>query len=228
MNLCKGCVAATLSLLLLLGCEQAGERERLTELETDLQRFSYSMGVDVARNMKGIPGELDFEAMVQGIEDTWAGEHALCTEEEALECLNKEMALRRDAAVGKAKEEGVKFLEENGKRSEVTTTASGLQYEVLSEGSGAKPVASSMVTVHYTGTLTDGTTFDSSKERGEPATFPLNGVISGWTEGLQLMSPGASYRFFIPAELGYGERGAGNVIPPGSTLIFDVDLISFE
>ncbi|MGR9100293.1 MAG: FKBP-type peptidyl-prolyl cis-trans isomerase [Gammaproteobacteria bacterium] len=121
--------------------------------------------------------------------------------------------------------EGTAFLSENAKNPEVVTTESGLQYLVINEGDGAKPFASDSVTVHYQGTTIDGEEFDSSYRRGEPATFPLNHVIAGWTEGLQLMSEGAKYRFFIPSELAYGERGAGRTIGPNSTLIFDVELI---
>lgn len=120
---------------------------------------------------------------------------------------------------------GREFLEENAKNDSVTQTASGLQYMVLKEGTGAKPGPTDEVTVHYTGRLINGTVFDSSVDRGEPATFPLNQVIPGWTEGLQLMSEGAKYRLFIPSELAYGEKGAGNDILPNSTLIFDVELI---
>jgi len=123
-------------------------------------------------------------------------------------------------------EEGKKFLDENGQRPEVTTLPSGLQYEVLTEGTGKKPAGpSSMVTVHYEGKLIDGNVFDSSYKRNQPATFGLNQVISGWTEGLQLMSEGSKYRLFIPYHLGYGERGAGGAIPPYATLIFDVELL---
>ncbi len=123
---------------------------------------------------------------------------------------------------------GREFLAENAKNDSVTQTASGLQYMVLKEGTGAKPGPTDQVTVHYTGRLLDGTVFDSSVDRGEPATFPLNGVIAGWTEGLQLMSEGAKYRLFIPSELAYGEKGAGEQILPNSTLIFDVELIKVE
>ncbi|MCA1950988.1 MAG: FKBP-type peptidyl-prolyl cis-trans isomerase, partial [Treponema sp.] len=130
------------------------------------------------------------------------------------------------AADNKAKE--TKFLEDNGKKPGVKTTASGLQYEVISEGTGAKPQASDTVKVHYTGTLIDGTKFDSSVDRGEPAVFPLDQVIPGWTEAIQLMSVGSKYKFFIPSSLAYGESGAGNVIPPNSALIFEVELIGIE
>jgi FKBP-type peptidyl-prolyl cis-trans isomerase FklB len=123
---------------------------------------------------------------------------------------------------------GQDFLEENKKRPEVVALPSGLQYEILVEGQGPRPVATNKVTCHYHGTLIDGTVFDSSVRRGQPATFPLNGVIKGWTEGVQLMPAGSKWRFFIPPNLAYGDRGAGAQIGPGSTLIFDVELISFN
>ena len=128
----------------------------------------------------------------------------------------------------KAKEEGEKFLAENAKREGVKTTASGLQYEVLEATLGQKPKATDTVKVHYEGTLIDGTVFDSSYKRGESISFPLNGVIKGWTEGLQLMSIGSKYKFFIPYQLAYGERGAGGSIPPYATLIFTVELLGIE
>ena len=128
----------------------------------------------------------------------------------------------------KAKEEGEKFLAENGKREGVKTTASGLQYEVLEATLGQKPKATDSVKVHYEGTLIDGTVFDSSYKRGEPISFPLSGVIKGWTEGLQLMSVGSKFKFFIPYQLAYGERGAGGSIPPYAALIFTVELLGIE
>ena len=123
---------------------------------------------------------------------------------------------------------GKEFLLENAKRDGVFTTVSGLQYEVLAQGSGASPKATDEVTVHYHGTLTDGRVFDSSVERGQPATFPVNGVIPGWIEALQLMNVGSKYKLFIPSDLAYGERGAGQMIGPNSTLIFEVELISIK
>ncbi|MCL4123046.1 UNVERIFIED_CONTAM: hypothetical protein GTU68_040395 [Idotea baltica] len=126
------------------------------------------------------------------------------------------------------KEEGLAYLAKNGTRPEVTTTESGLQYEVLVAAEGPKPAASNTVTVHYVGMLLNGDMFDSSVDRGEPATFPLGRVISGWTEGVQLMSTGEKYRFYIPYDLAYGSRGAGADIPPYSTLIFDVELLSWK
>ena len=140
--------------------------------------------------------------------------------EPAAETVNEERApIKDNLTIGR------EFLEENAKNDSVKVTESGLQYMVLKEGNGAKPGPTDTVTVHYTGTLIDGKVFDSSVERGEPATFPLNRVIPGWTEGLQLMSEGSKYRLFIPSELAYGEKGAGDDILPNSTLIFDVELI---
>ena len=124
------------------------------------------------------------------------------------------------------KKAGAEFLAENAKKEGVKVTASGLQYRVITEGSGNKPVASSKVKVHYTGKLLDGTVFDSSVQRGEPIDFALNQVIPGWTEGVQLMTPGSKYEFYIPSDLAYGDRGAGNAIPPGAALIFEVELLA--
>ena len=123
---------------------------------------------------------------------------------------------------------GTIFLEANGKKEDVTTTASGLQYKVIQPGSGPRPKATDTVNVHYKGTFLDGKTFDSSYDRGQPISFPLNGVIAGWTEGVQLMPVGATYEFYIPSHLAYGERGAGGVIPPNSTLIFVVELLGIK
>ena len=138
------------------------------------------------------------------------------------------MAAKAKAKAEAVKVESKKFLEENAKKEGVKTTESGLQYTVIKEGEGAKPKATDTVKVHYKGTLVDGTEFDSSYKRGEPISFPLNGVIKGWTEGLQLMPVGSTYRFFIPSDLGYGDRGAGADIPGGAALIFDVELIEIN
>lgn len=145
--------------------------------------------------------------------------------EEAQKLINDYLQDLQQKAEAQAREEGNNFLAENGKKENVKTTASGLQYIVEKEGEGAQPTAEDEVTVHYTGKLLNGTVFDSSVNRGEPATFPLNRVIPGWTEGVQLMKEGAKYTFFIPSDLAYGPQGIPNVIPPHSTLIFDVELI---
>ena len=145
-----------------------------------------------------------------------------------MEAMDEKAQAKAKAKAEAVKVESKKFLEENAKKEGVKTTESGLQYTVIKEGEGAKPKATDTVKVHYKGTLVDGTEFDSSYKRGEPISFPLNGVIKGWTEGLQLMPVGSTYRFFIPSDLGYGDRGAGADIPGGAALIFDVELIEIN
>lgn len=172
---------------------------------------------------------LNREAMGRGVYDGISkNDKALMTVEEAQKFIETAMKDAQERKFGPAKAEGAKFLADNAQREGVVVTESGLQYEVIAEGKGPKPTAAQTVKVHYTGTLIDGTVFDSSVERGEPVEFILNRVIPGWTEGVQLMSKGAKYKFYIPYELGYGERGAGEDIPPYSTLIFEVELLDFH
>ena len=204
---------------------------------TKQEKSSYAIGINVGNNMKHDGLELDYNAFMQGIRDAYDGKNQF-TDQEMQEIFKEiqadlqakqmeQQAKQKDIAAAEI-EKGAKFLAENKKNPEVKETASGLQYMVLQEGKGEHPTATSRVTVHYTGKLIDGTVFDSSVDRGEPITFGLNQVIRGWTEGLQLMTPGSKYRFFIPYNLAYGEQGAGGAIPGGATLIFDVELISFE
>lgn len=197
---------------------------------TKEQKMGYALGANVGTNMKQDIKELDFDAFMQGLKDAYAGANKF-TDQQMQEIFNDlQQYIQEQKKSGAAAEiaKGAKFLEENKKNPEVKETPSGLQYMVLQEGKGEHPTATSRVTVHYTGKLLDGTVFDSSVERGEPITFGLNQVIRGWTEGLQLMTPGSKYRLFIPYNLAYGENGAGGMIPGGATLIFDVELISFE
>ena len=169
--------------------------------------------------------ELSYEDLALGIQDIVTGEAPKISFQEAQEVLNK-FFTELEAKAGKAeKEKGEKFLAENAKREGVRTTASGLQYEVMVEGKGDKPKATDTVRCHYHGTLVDGTVFDSSVRRGEPADFPVNGVIAGWVEALQLMPVGSKWKLYIPYNLGYGARGAGQSIPPYATLIFEVELL---
>jgi FKBP-type peptidyl-prolyl cis-trans isomerase FkpA len=214
------CIAAT------GGCKKAPVR--LEKLDSDMQKFSYAIGMDMGGYLKNQVGEIDLTAFQQGLEDARTGGQVLLTEEEATNIKMTEGQKRTEAKAKASEETSKVYLETNGKKAGVTTTASGLQYEVITAAEGPKPTPESTVTVHYTGMLADSTVFDSSVKRGQPATFPLGGVIPGWTEGLQLMSTGSKYRFVIPPALGYGPRGAGNVIPPNSVLIFEVELISFE
>ena len=195
-------------------------------------QLSYALGINIAEYLRGMPMEPDIELVIQGLRDLFARNPKMSQEEynRAMHlCQDKMRAAAQTRAAedaAKYKAEGAAFLAENGKKPGIRTTPSGLQYEVLAEGSGKSPAASDTVRVHYTGKLLNGTVFDSSVERGEPAEFGLSQVIAGWTEGLQLMKPGAKYRFFIPSELAYGEHGAGNSIPPHATLIFDVELLA--
>ena len=194
-------------------------------LETDEDRLSYSLGVLISENLKQQNFEdLNLDLLYQGIGQNTAGESQL-TVDEAREHLQTYQRKLQDEKAEAAKEAGKAYLDENAKREGVQVTDSGLQYEVVADADGEKPGIDDTVKVHYVGTLEDGTEFDSSVARGEPAEFPLKGVIPGWTEGLQLMPVGSKYRFVIPSELAYGDRGAGPRIGPGATLIFDVELI---
>jgi len=204
-------------------------------LKSDSDKLSYMLGMDIGNFLKDIPREIDFDVFVRGIKDSYKGERMLLTEEEALKIkqdfvkeIQTEAIQKMNALKEKNKKDGEAFLAENKKKRGVMTTSSGLQYEVIREGTGASPKLEDKVKVHYSGKLIDGTEFDSSYKRGEPVSFPLNGVIQGWGEGLQLMKVGGKNRLFIPANLAYGEQGAGQQIPPNSVLIFEVELLAIE
>lgn len=200
-----------------------------------MDKISYALGIGIGRQLSQMgAADLNIDDFAQAIKDVIAGDLKL-GDAEAQQIVQEFFAKQEEkqkaeaAEKGKAaKQDGEKFLAENGKKEGVITTASGLQYQVLREGNGQSPKATDTVECHYEGTLIDGMKFDSSYDRGQTATFPLNQVIAGWTEGLQLMKEGGKYRFFIPYELGYGERGAGASIPPFSTLVFDVELVSVK
>ena len=197
-------------------------------LESVESKGGYGIGLQIGQQIIGSGMEVNAEAVARGIYDVLNNNLPAIDLNEVSEAL-QELTQRADAAQAetfkKLKEENKAFLEENKKAQGVIITESGLQYEVLSEGSGAKPTAESTVRVHYTGSLIDGTVFDSSVKRGKPAEFPVGGVIKGWTEALQLMSVGSKWRLTVPQELAYGERGAGASIPPFATLIFEVELL---
>jgi len=191
-----------------------------------MDSLSYSLGVLLAENLKqqGFD-KLDEASLTMAIKDVMSGKETQISVQEANGFVQQYMQKKQEAKFADAKQAGEAFLKENAKREEVTVLPSGLQYEVLEPGSGEKPSADSKVKVHYHGTLIDGTVFDSSVERGEPATFGVNQVISGWTEALQLMPEGAKWKLYIPSDLAYGARGAGQKIGPYSTLIFEVELL---
>ncbi|WP_282749415.1 FKBP-type peptidyl-prolyl cis-trans isomerase [Hoylesella nanceiensis] len=201
-----------------------------------MDKLSYALGLGIGRQLAQMGAEqLSIDDFSQAIKDVVAGGQLKLDEAEAQvivqEFFQKQEEKQRAAAAEmgkKAKEEGEKYLAENAKKEGVVTLPSGLQYLVIKEGNGKRPKATDKVKCHYEGMLVDGTLFDSSVQRGEPATFPLNQVIAGWTEGLQLMTEGSKYRFFIPYTLGYGERGAGASIPPFAALVFDVELIEVQ
>ena len=195
---------------------------------TDAEQASYGIGLQMGEQLKANPFEgLNLNSVFEGMKDAYAGS-AFQVEipeiQAAFEKINEEIQARREEEAKVLAAEGIAFLEENAKRPEITVTESGLQYEVLATGEGEKPTAESTVRVDYHGTLVNGTVFDSSYERGQPAEFPVGGVIKGWTEALQMMPVGTKWRLYVPHELAYGERGAGAAIAPYSTLVFDVEL----
>ena len=194
-----------------------------------MDKVSYALGLSLGQNMasSGVK-TIEFDDLVAGMKAIMNKEKPAISFDEAQEVLNTFFAELEAQVAGKAKEEGEAFLADNAKREGVIVTPSGLQYEVLTAAEGKKPKATDKVKVHYEGTLIDGTVFDSSYRRGEAISFGLNQVIKGWTEGVQLMSVGAKYKFFIPYNLAYGERGAGAQIPPYAALIFTVELLGIE
>lgn len=201
-----------------------------------MDKLSYALGIGIGSQLAGMGArELNIDDFAQAIKDVISGSQLKVDNVEAQTLVQnffQEQEAKQQAAAAEAgkaaKAAGEAFLAENGKKDGVVTLPSGLQYQVLKEGNGKKPSATDQVVCHYEGTLIDGTVFDSSYQRNQPATFGLNQVIAGWTEGVQLMQEGAKYRFFIPYDLAYGERGAGAQIPPFAALVFDVELIEVK
>lgn len=215
-------VAATL-----VACNQ--ENYTNAELTTQIDSVSYSLGISVANNLKNSGFEsIETDAMASAFNDVFSDKEVRITEDEANLLIQDYFLELSEKKSQEATDEGSSFLIENAKKEGVITTSSGLQYEIISNGTGATPSESDKVTVHYHGTLLDGTVFDSSVDRGQPATFPVNGVIPGWVEALQLMNVGSKYKLYIPSDLAYGERGAGGAIGPNATLIFEVELLSIN
>ena len=220
----------------LVGCaaEEASSAAEM-KLDTPKSRISYTIGVNIGQDFKSQNMDVDPDVLLMGLKDVLSGKELQLTEEEMVQEVQNfqqemqaKMAAEMEAVATKNKAEGESFLAENAKQEGIVVTESGLQYKILEPGEGDAPGPADLATVHYRGTLIDGTQFDSSYDRGQPATFPVGGVIPGWTEALQLMKPGARFQLFIPADLAYGERGAGQDIGPNATLLFDVELISVE
>lgn len=224
----RNCIIITLIAFLSAGVLLAAD-ESLKDMK---DKRSYCIGLDIGQNLKDGMFELNIDHLLSGIRDSYAGNDWKVTQEEMVQILSefqqelqqKQMEMQQKAAsdnmaAGKA------FLDENAKKEGVKVTESGLQYKEITPGTGNKPTATDKVKVHYSGTLIDGTVFDSSIERGEPVVFGVNQVIPGWSEAIQLMNEGAKYQVFIPSDLAYGPRGAGQAIGPNATLIFDIELI---
>ncbi len=224
----KFILTALLAASLLVSCKDQEKAAEGTEKKTSKKDVSYAFGMAIGTSLKETYVELDYSSFLKGVRDVLDKDKPRLGMEEASGIIQ---AAVMDAMAKKAEANSVeekKFLDENGKKEGVQTTASGLQYVVLQEGSGDKPKASDTVKVHYAGTFKDGTSFDSSIERGEPAVFVVEQVIPGWVEALQLMTVGSKYKLFIPSALAYGAEGAGGVIPPNTPLVFEVELLSIE
>lgn len=223
----KSLFAVALGGFVFFSCADKGGATKEVALSSENDSLSYAFGVDIAKNLESNKVEnINIEAIAQGMKDQQGnGENLKMTPEEAGQFIRGFFDKKAQAETEVAKQEGADFLAENGKNPDVITTPSGLQYIILQEGTGEKPGPESTVKCHYHGTLLDGTVFDSSVERGEPIDFPVNGVIRGWTEALQMMPVGSKWKLFIPYDLAYGERGAGGKIGPYSTLIFEVELL---
>jgi FKBP-type peptidyl-prolyl cis-trans isomerase FklB len=228
-------LSAALCLLVAGGCTAQDQKSKVTELKTLNDRASYGIGLNIGHDFKAQHVDINPDLLAQGIRDAMAGGKVLMTSEETQKTMvefQTEMKAAQEKRVAELTAKNIKesevFLAENAKKEGVTVLPSGLQYKVIEAGSGKKPTTGSTVTVHYRGRLIDGTEFDSSYERGEPATFPVVGVIPGWTEALQLMQEGAKWELVIPTDLAYGERGAGQIIGPNAVLLFDVELLSVK
>ena len=232
--------------LTMTACNEDASKVESTPLTTPQQKVGYSIGTEigtqVAKQLAAIKDDFDQKAFIAGLNDAMTGTEFKLTQDEMYKATNglqEQIARKAQENKIKAQEEmmkasqsniaeGVKFLAENTKKEGVVTLASGLQYKIIKAGSGAKPTAEDTVVTHYTGKLINGKVFDSSVQRGQPATFPVKGVIAGWTEALQLMTTGSKWELYIPAKLAYGERGAGQDIAPNATLIFEIELLEIK
>jgi len=219
-------ITSVISAVVLAGIALPAIAADKAELKTDQEKNGYSVGYDIGRSLQRQLADVDAESMARGLKDAMGGVAPALPDQEMQQ---RFATVRQESAkkiVEKNKKDGEAFLAKNKGEKGVKTTASGLQYKVITAGKGKQPAAEDTVTVNYRGTLIDGTEFDSSYKRNQPATFPVKGVIPGWTEALPLMKEGSKWMLYVPANLAYGERGAGHMIGPNSTLIFEVELLS--
>ncbi|WP_317129534.1 FKBP-type peptidyl-prolyl cis-trans isomerase [Luteibaculum oceani] len=221
----KNSLVAVAAVATMVGCNQNNQNERM-EIKGDADKFSYSLGMDIGNNVKNSEFDsLSVDLMVQGIKDVMNEGELEFTVEESQEIVRSYLTKLQSKKADAAKSKGEEFLAKNAEREDVVVLESGLQYEVLKMGNGPKPGPTDKVKTHYHGTLIDGTVFDSSVERNEPASFPVNRVIPGWTEALQLMPVGSKWKLYIPSDLAYGPRGTQGIIGPNEALIFEVELL---
>jgi len=219
---------SVLGIAVLLAYSVPGIAAEKPELKTEPEKNGYSVGYDIGRSIQRQLADLDAESVARGLKDAMGGAAPVLLDQEIQQ---RFASVRQESAkrtVEKNKKDGEAFLARNKGEKGVKTTASGLQYKVITTGKGKRPTAEDTVTVNYRGTLIDGTEFDSSYKRNQPATFPVKGVIPGWTEALQLMKEGSKWMLYLPSTIAYGERGTGNMIGPNSTLIFEVELLSIS
>lgn len=219
-------INAAIAALAVVSIACTPEKKTDMELTSEIDKFSYALGMDLGSNVANEKlDSLNIQALILGMEDVLKTNETKFTITESQSIVREYLIGLQQAQAESLKKESDSFFAENGKKEGVETTPSGLQYEILVAGNGASPSSEDVVKVHYTGTLLDGTKFDSSVDRGQPAQFKVGGVIAGWTEALQMMRVGAKWKLYIPSELAYGERGAGALIKPGATLVFEVELL---
>ena len=228
MKFNKSLIYLLISVLIMDSCNAQDKKKSDVNIKTMLDSVSYGLGVSIGSNLKqNALDTVNIDMLAKGMKDFFANKNAMTAEQ--ADASIRTYLQSKEKTKGEANQKaGEAFLAENKKKPGVQTTASGLQYQVIKEGTGPKPTLNDMVTTHYHGTLIDGTVFDSSVERGQPASFPVSGVIPGWTEALQMMNVGSKWKLWIPGNLAYGERGAGGKIGPNTTLIFEVELLSID
>ena len=220
---------SALAFLGLTSCEGQKNKSTATKLSNQMDSVSFGIGISIGENLKHDNlTDVNADLIANGIKSAFTNDTSMMKQKDAQMCIQTFMMNKAKKKGEDNLEKGKKFLAENGKKDGVKTLPDGLQYQVMKEGTGAKPTSTDKVKVHYHGTLIDGTVFDSSVQRGQPAEFGVNQVIPGWTEALQLMSVGSKWKLFIPSNLAYGERGAGGAIGPNETLIFEVELLEIE